>query len=159
MPSKGPRIRIGLRTVKTAVAVILAMVIVDAYGTTTSKIIFAMLGAMAAVEPTFTESLASCLTQVVGVLLGAAAGVLLTALRLPPLVATGIGIVFIITLYNTLHIRYHPSLACLIVVIICTTDDIAPKAAPKHPAVTDSTTSKFSTLNLQFGRNYDLGHK
>lgn len=126
MPSKGPRIRIGLRTVKTAVAVILAMVIVDAYGTTTSKIIFAMLGAMAAVEPTFTESLASCLTQVVGVLLGAAAGVLLTALRLPPLVATGIGIVFIITLYNTLHIRYHPSLACLIVVIICTTDDIAP---------------------------------
>lgn len=126
MPSKGPRIRIGLRTVKTAVAVIVAMVIVDAYGTTTSKIIFAMLGAMAAVEPTFTESLESCLTQVVGVLLGAAAGVLLTALRLPPLVATGIGIVFIITLYNTLHIRYHPSLACLIVVIICTTDDIAP---------------------------------
>ena len=126
MSAKFPRIRIGLRTVKTAVAVIVAMVIVDAYGTTTSKIIFAMLGAMAAVEPTFTESLTSCLTQVVGVLLGAAAGVLLTALRLPPLVATGIGIVFIITLYNTLHIRYHPSLACLIVVIICTSDDIAP---------------------------------
>lgn len=126
MPPKGSRIRIGLRTVKTAVAVIVAMIIVDTYGTTTSKIIFAMLGAMAAVEPTFTESLESCLTQVVGVLLGAAAGVLLTALRLPPLVATGIGIVFIITLYNTLHIRYHPSLACLIVVIICTTDDIAP---------------------------------
>ena len=43
--------------------------------------------------------------------------------------------------------------------LVGTTDDIAPKAAPKHPAVTDSTTSKFSTLNLQFGRNYDLGHK
>ena len=32
----------------------------------------------------------------------------------------------------------------------------APKAAPRHP-INDSTTSKFSTLNLQFGRNYDLG--
>ena len=126
MPSKRPRIHIGLRTLKTAAAVIVAMIIVDAYGTTTSKIIFAMLGAMAAVEPTFTESLQSCLTQVVGVFLGAAAGVVLMALRLPPLVATGIGIVFIITLYNTLRIRYHPSLACLIVVILCTSEEIAP---------------------------------
>ena len=31
----------------------------------------------------------------------------------------------------------------------------APKAAPKHPTANDSTTSKFATLNLQFGRNYD----
>lgn len=126
MPLKRPHIHIGLRTVKTAIAVIIAMVIVDAYGTTTSKIVFAMLGAMAAVEPTFIESLESCLTQVVGVFLGAAAGVLLMALRLPPLVATGIGIIFIITLYNSLRIRFHPSLACLIVVILCTTEDISP---------------------------------
>ena len=43
--------------------------------------------------------------------------------------------------------------------LVGSTDDIAPKAAPKHPAATDSTTSKFATLNLQFGRNYDLGNK
>ena len=43
--------------------------------------------------------------------------------------------------------------------LVGTTDDIAPKAAPRHPSVNDSTTSKFATLNLQFGRNYDLGHK
>ena len=42
--------------------------------------------------------------------------------------------------------------------LVGTTVDAAPKAAPKHP-VNDTTTSKFSTLNLQFGRNYDLGHK
>ena len=120
------RISIGLRTVKTAAAVILAMIIVDAYGATTSKIIFAMLGAMAAVQPTFTESLESCLTQIVGVLFGAAVGVLLMGLRLPPLVATGIGIVLTITVYNALRIRYSPSLACLIVVTLCTTEGIAP---------------------------------
>jgi len=38
--------------------------------------------------------------------------------------------------------------------MIGSTMDTAPKAAPKHP-VNDSTTSKFASLNLQFGRNYD----
>ena len=42
--------------------------------------------------------------------------------------------------------------------LVGTTSDTAPKAEPKHP-VNDTTTSKFSTLNLQFGRNYDLGKK
>lgn len=36
--------------------------------------------------------------------------------------------------------------------LVGTTDDIAPKAEPRHPT-TDTTTSKFA--NLQFGRNYD----
>lgn len=40
--------------------------------------------------------------------------------------------------------------------LVGTTNDVAPKAEPKH-AVNDSTISRFSTLNLQFGRNYDLG--
>ena len=40
--------------------------------------------------------------------------------------------------------------------LVGTTNDTAPKAEPRHP-INDSTTSKFSTLNLQFGRNYDLG--
>ena len=38
--------------------------------------------------------------------------------------------------------------------MVGTTVDTAPKAAPKHP-VNDTTTSKFASLNLQFGRNYD----
>ena len=43
--------------------------------------------------------------------------------------------------------------------LVGTTEDTAPKAAPKHPTANDSTTSKFATLNLQFGRNYDPSHK
>ena len=39
--------------------------------------------------------------------------------------------------------------------MIGTTEDTAPKAAPKHPSSNDTTTSKFASLNLQFGRNYD----
>ena len=120
------RFHIGLRTVKTAVAVIIAMMIVESYGATTSKIIFAMLGAMAAVQPTFRDSLESCFTQITGVLFGALAGLLLMWLKLPPLVATGVGIVLIITLYNAFQIRYTPSIACLIVVTLCTNEGMQP---------------------------------
>ena len=40
--------------------------------------------------------------------------------------------------------------------LVGATEDVAPKAEPKHP-INDTTTSKFSTMNLQFGRNFDLG--
>lgn len=123
---KKPRLPIGLRTVKTVAAVILAMIVVDLYGTTTSKLIFAMLGAMAAMEPTFTDSLLACVTQIVGVLFGAVAGIVLLALDLPPLVATGIGIVLVITVYNLLRVRFSPSLPCFIVVMLCTSPGTAP---------------------------------
>lgn len=126
MLKKHLQIHIGMRTLKTAAAVIISMVIVNFYGATTSKLIFAMLGAMAAVQPTFKESLESCLTQIVGVLFGASVGVLLLYLPIHPLVAVGIGIVLVITLYNTLGIRFSPGLPCLIVVILCTTPDIQP---------------------------------
>lgn len=120
------RLHIGLRTVKTAAAVIIAMIVVDFYGTTASKLIFAMLGAMSAVQPTLKASLESCLTQIVGVLFGALMGVALLAVKLPPLVATGTGIVMVITLYNALGIRFSPSLPCMIVVTLCIMPDIQP---------------------------------
>lgn len=120
------KIRIGLRTIKTAVAVVISMMIVNVYGATTSKLTFAMLGAMAAVQPTFKESWKSCLTQIVGVLFGAVMGVFLMSWKVPMLIATGIGIVLVITLYNVLKIHYSPSLPCLIVVTLCTTPDIQP---------------------------------
>lgn len=41
--------------------------------------------------------------------------------------------------------------------LVGTTEDTAPKAEPKHPA--SDTTSKFATMNLQFGRNYDPTHR
>lgn len=126
MKSKLSRFHIGLRTTKTAIAVVVSMIIVDFYGATSSKLIFAMLGAMAAVQPTFKESVESCLTQIVGVFFGGIIGALLLAMPINPLVAAGIGIIIVITLYNACHIRFSPSLACFIVVLVCTTPDIYP---------------------------------
>ena len=39
--------------------------------------------------------------------------------------------------------------------LVGTAVETAPKPAPKHPSANESTTSKFASLNLQFGRNYD----
>jgi len=118
------QVRIGLRTIKTAVSVILAMAIVDALGATTSPLIFAMLGAMAAMEPTFKDSLEACIVQTASVILGALAALFLMLLKLPVLVTTGIGIVLVITFYNACRIRFSPSLACLIVVTLCTSEEV-----------------------------------
>ena len=74
MLRKYRRIRIGLRTIKTAVAAMISMVIVYFYGTTASKLVFAMLGAMDAVQLTFKASCRACLTQIAGVLFGAVMG-------------------------------------------------------------------------------------
>ena len=117
---------IGLRTLKTAAAIVISMIIVDAYGASSSRLIFAMLGAMAAVQPTFKESVESCITQIAGVFLGALAGVLLLSLPIHPLVAAGIGVVLVIMVYNALHIRFSPSLPSFIVVLLCTTPGVQP---------------------------------
>ena len=115
---------IGMRTAKTVLAVVLAMLIVDAYGATDSRLIFAMLGATAAMLPTFKESLESCVAQVVGVLFGAVAGLFLRHLPMPMLVNTGLGIALVIVLYNWLQIPFSPSMPIFMVVLLCTTPDI-----------------------------------
>ena len=42
--------------------------------------------------------------------------------------------------------------------LVGTTEEPAPKAAPKHPTH-ESTTSRFANMNLHFGRNYEVDHK
>ena len=99
---------IGLRTIKTAAAIIIALAIVNQYGTSSAKLIFAMLGAMSAVQPTFRASLEACLTQIVGVSFGAVMGLLLRELPISYLTAVGIGVIIIITVYNSLHVTLSP---------------------------------------------------
>lgn len=120
------RFRLGLRTVKTAVAAVIALVLVGIYGANEDNVFFAVMGAMVAMEPTFRESFEGCLTQIIGVLFGAAVGLALFALKIPPLVAMGIGIVLVIVLYNGLQIRFSPTLACFMVVTLCIDPGLKP---------------------------------
>lgn len=119
MLKKWSRLRIGPRTLKTALAVTLSIVMVSFYGSSTSNLIFATIGALSAMGATFKESLESCFSQIAGVLFGVIAGVLLLSLHMPTLLASGIGIIIVITFYNLLHLRISPTLACIVVVTIC----------------------------------------
>ena len=118
--------RIGLRTIKTAAAVIISMLIISSFGLNYTKMIFAMLGAMAAMEPTLKGSVEACLTQIIGLSFGTILGSVLLLLPIPHLLDAGIGIILVITLYNAFRIRFAPALPCLIVVIMCTIQDASP---------------------------------
>ena len=120
------KIHIGRRTIKTVAAVVIAMLVAQYFGTTSSRLIFAMMGAMEAVRPTFKESVEAVLSQFVGIFVGALAAVLLHTLPIPYVVAAGIGILIVIVFYNVLKLSYSPSLACFIVVMVCTTSDVHP---------------------------------
>lgn len=126
MMKKRSRFHIGMRTVKTVMAVVIAMLIVDSNLSPYSNLSVAMLGAIAAVQPSFRESVYSGMSQVVGSAFGLAVGMLLLQLPIDHIVTTGIAVVLVIVVYNSLHITYSPSLPVLMVVILCTSEDIGP---------------------------------
>ena len=117
---------IGLRTVKTAAAVLLSMIVVNYFGTTSSKLFFAVLGALAAMQPTFSESLESCIIQIIGVLVGAVAGGVLVVLHVPALIAASVGIVLVIIVCNAFRLSSSAGLACIIVVCMCLDGETRP---------------------------------
>ena len=126
MFKKWSKFRVGPRTLKTALAVTLSIIVVYFYGSNTSNLIFATIGALSAMGATFKESLESCFSQIAGVIFGVIAGILLLSLHLPSLLASGIGIIVVITFYNLLHLKISPSLACIVVVTICNLTDTTP---------------------------------
>lgn len=120
------RFHIGMRTIKTVISVVIAMLIVDSNVSPYSNLSVAMLGAIAAVQPSFRESLESSLSQIVGSAFGLTVGILLLQLPMDHIVTTAIAVVLVIVVYNSLRITYPPSLPCLMVVILCTSTDLSP---------------------------------
>ena len=121
---KRTRFHIGMRTIKTVVSVIIAMLLVDSNLSPHSNLTLGMLGAVAAVQPSFKDSVDSSLAQIVGTVTGGIVGTLLLLTPLPTIVITAVAVVVVITVYNLLHISYAPSLPILVVVILCTTPDV-----------------------------------
>lgn len=118
------RFHIGMRTMKTVAAVIIAMFVVQTRISPSSHLSLAMLGAVTAVQPSFKESVDACWSQILGTIVGGIVGNLLLLTPLPTIVITGIAVVVVITTYNLLHISYAPNLPVLVVVILCTTPDV-----------------------------------
>lgn len=126
MLKKWSKLRIGPRTLKTALAVTLSIITVSFYGSSTSNIIFATIGALSAMGATFKESIQSCFSQIAGVMFGVLAGVFLLSMHMPSLLASGIGVIVVITFYNFLRLKISPTLACIVVVTICNLTSTTP---------------------------------
>ena len=110
---------VGPRILKTALAVTLALAVIEHYGASPAKVVFATIGAMSAVGPTFTASLLACLTQIFGVAVGGLLALTVIALRIPPVIGIGVGIVGILTGYQYFRFKLVPVLPCLELVNVC----------------------------------------
>lgn len=115
---------VGMRTIKTTIAVLLALLVVQPYGTSAAKVVFATIGAMSAVGPTFKASVVACLTQICSVSVGAVMAVIMMELQVPPMAAVGIGIIILLWMYQYTHLKLLPVLPCLVLVNICLTPGI-----------------------------------
>lgn len=112
------KIHIGLRTVKTAIAVTLALALAQAMGS--SMPIFAAIGAIVAMSRTLGDALSACLTEFAGTLCGCIVGVLFVTLlpaQRPAII--GLGIVLVITVTIALKLQFAVPLASIVFVSIC----------------------------------------
>lgn len=115
---------IGMRTVKTAIAVSLALVVVEYLGESSAKIIFAVIGAIAAMDNTFKASLRNCVAQIGGVAIGVVLAIIMRQFPIPGVAAVCIGIVLTMGMFTLFHSTQSPVLACIILVTICTDPSI-----------------------------------
>ncbi len=116
---------VGLRTLKTAVAVSAAILLVEQYGTSMDELLFGVMGAFAAMEPTFKAAVRGCIAQFSGVIVGVLLSLIMRTMEIPGAVAAGVGIVLVMALYQLLSWKSSPVLPCLILVTICTKPELS----------------------------------
>ena len=112
------KIHLGLRTVKTALAVTLALTAAELVHSTMP--IFSAIGAISAMSRTLGDALTACLTQLAGCVCGCLIG-LLFLLVFPNMepALIGLGIVLVILLGIRLKIHFAIPLSCIVFVCIC----------------------------------------
>lgn len=110
--------RIGLRTVKTGLAVALALLFADLRGSPLP--IFAAIGAISAMSRTVGDAFETCRTQFAGILLGAGFGVVFVSLFADArYIGIGLGLIVLIHLCVRLRLRFAVPLACIVFTAIC----------------------------------------
>ena len=111
----------GLRTMKTALAVTLALVAVQLYTDDNDAMFYAALGALVAMDTTFNRSLQQSLTQLLSVLFGTVVGyiVLYFFHASIPAWIVGLGVLILILLCNTLKFPYTITLSAIVFLSAC----------------------------------------
>lgn len=110
--------RIGLRTVKTGLAVALALFFADLRGSPAP--IFAAIGAIVATSRTVGDAFETCRTQFFGIALGAGCGVVFVSLFAGyRYIGIGLGLIALILLCVRLRLQFAVPLACIVFSSIC----------------------------------------
>lgn len=114
---------LGLRTLKTAIAVTLAVLLVRLFATDSTTVFYAAFGALVAMDRTFSASLMQGLTQLVGVVAGTLFGYLSVLLfpTMTPAWIAGIGVLLLILLCNATKLSFTTTLSCIIFLSACLT--------------------------------------
>jgi len=116
-----PRFRLGLRTVKTTLAVIISLFIASLFGELS---IFPALASIAVMSRTFEEGLIECRNQAVGIFIGGVFGcVTATAFPDPPIWGIGLGILLIMVACASFNVVFSCSLSCAIFIVACMTEE------------------------------------
>ena len=111
---------VGLRTLKTALAVTIALFTVRLYTDDPDAMFYAALGALVAMDTTFSRSLRQSLTQLLSVFLGTVVGYfVLRYVPSMPAWVVGLGVLFLILLCNLLRIPYTITLSCIVFLSAC----------------------------------------
>lgn len=97
---------------------------VEYYGTSADELLFGVMGAFSAMEPTFKSSVRGCIAQISGVVVGVLLSLLMRILELPGIIAASTGIILVMAAYQLLHWKSSPVLPCLILVTICTNPEM-----------------------------------
>lgn len=109
---------IGLRTVKTGLAVALALFFADLRGSPVP--IFAAIGAIVAMSRTVGDAFETCRTQFAGIMLGAGCGVVFVSLFAGyRYIGIGLGLIALILLCVRLRLHFAVPLACIVFSSIC----------------------------------------
>ncbi len=114
------QLRPGLRTIKTGIAVLLAIVLTRLMTDEPLSLFYATLGAVVGMETTLSKAIRQGVTQMVGVLCGTVVGYGVVLLfppappTMPPAWAVGLGLILLILLLNLFRLSFSLSLACLV---------------------------------------------
>lgn len=116
-----PKFRLGLRTVKTALAVIISLFITSLFGELS---IFPALASISVMSRTFDEGLRECRNQAVGIFIGGVFGcVTATVFPNPPIWGIGLGILMIMVACSSFNVVFSCSLSCAIFIVACMTEE------------------------------------
>lgn len=116
-----PPYRIGLRTIKTGLAVIIALLL-DTLRPSAIPI-FAAIGAIVVMSRTLSDAITAATTQLAGITCGALAGCLFTLLfPNDRYVAIGLGLILLIPICHPLRIGFAVPLTCIVFVSVCLYD-------------------------------------